>query len=174
MSKRKVALLFAEPVSRNQVEMMGIPDYFDVITKPMDLRTMEEKLKNAQYRNIDEYVADFAQMVENTVRFNGPDHEVTREAYALRESFEYQVRQACQSFEPDAEQATPILRNGRPRKYRKVDEEIVELVRARGDSTADSDDGDSDEAAYVPRSGNRRRRSSGRGLGQRGRRGISF
>jgi len=171
LSKRKVALFFAEPVSRNQVKMMGVPNYFDVITKPMDLRTMEEKLRNAQYRTIDEYVADFAQMVENTVRFNGPDHDVTQEAYELRKTFENQVREACRAFSPDAEKATPIPKSGRPRKYRKVDEEVRELVKAR-DSSADSDD--SDEAAYVPGGGNRRRRSSGRGAGRHGRRGISF
>ncbi|MCJ1249800.1 hypothetical protein MMC30_007026 [Trapelia coarctata] len=170
MSKRRVALLFSEPVKESQVKIMGIGNYFDVITKPMDLRTMEEKLKNAQYSNIDEYVADFAQIVENTVRFNGPDHSVTQDAYELRETFEKQVRDACQGFAPDAEKAHPMLKNGRPRKYRRVGEEVMELLEAK-EEYSDSGDCDSDEEAYIPST--HRRRSTARGSGQYARRGIS-
>lgn len=167
ISKRKVALLFAEPVKDSQLSIMGIGNYLDVITKPMDLRTMEEKLKNAQYGNIDEYVADFAQLVENTVRFNGPDHHVTYDAYELKDTFEKQVRDALQTFTPDAEKAQPIPKHGRPRKYRKFGEEVMELVDVRKRPL----DSDSDEAAYVPRT--HHRRSTGRGSSQYARRGVS-
>lgn len=169
MSKRKDALLFAEPVSDYKESVMGIGNYFNVIKKPMDLKTMEVKLRNAQYSNIDEYIADFDLMVDNTVRFNGPDHPVTRDAYALKEAFKAQVRSACDWFPTDLERARPV-RGGRPRKHRKVGDEVKQLVGDRG-SSSDSGDSDSDEELYIPRSTAHRRLASARSVGQRARPG---
>ncbi|MCJ1282900.1 hypothetical protein MMC26_002226 [Xylographa opegraphella] len=41
LSKRQEATYFAQPLSFNQARLLNIPDYFDVIEKPMDLRTIE-------------------------------------------------------------------------------------------------------------------------------------
>ncbi|PKI82278.1 Gcn5p [Malassezia vespertilionis] len=48
---------FVAPVNANDV-----PDYYTVITNPMDLSTMEAKLENNQYQTVDDMVAD-AQLV---------------------------------------------------------------------------------------------------------------
>lgn len=44
---------FAAPVNANDV-----PDYYTVITHPMDLATMETKLENNQYETVDDMVSD--------------------------------------------------------------------------------------------------------------------
>lgn len=44
---------FVNPVNGEEVT-----DYYDVIKNPMDLSTMEAKLENNQYANVDELVAD--------------------------------------------------------------------------------------------------------------------
>ena len=44
---------FVAPVNANDV-----PDYYTVITNPMDLSTMETKLENNQYETVDDMVKD--------------------------------------------------------------------------------------------------------------------
>merc|ERR1719430_2233011 len=43
---------------------LGIPDYFDIIKKPMDLGTIRERFDNNYYVSSDEAMADFNQDVE--------------------------------------------------------------------------------------------------------------
>ncbi|MCJ1280737.1 hypothetical protein MMC26_000054 [Xylographa opegraphella] len=79
---------FNQPVDH---VVLKIPTYPDIIKNPMDLRTMEEKLKNDTYASMDVYVSDFNQIVENSVVFNGSEHPITKLAYALKASFDKQM-----------------------------------------------------------------------------------
>ena len=81
---------FKEPV--NPVAL-GIPTYFDVVKNPMDLSTMESKAKNGEYHTVNEFIADFDQIVLNCEMFNGLSHEITRHAHELGKSFEKQLQQ---------------------------------------------------------------------------------
>jgi len=67
---------------------LSIPTYFDIIKNPMDLKTMEEKLKSESYASVDAFVADFTQIVENCVTFNGLEHPITANAVALKAGFD--------------------------------------------------------------------------------------
>ena len=84
----KDAAPFNQPVD---IVALGIPNYPSIITKPMDLRTMEEKLKREEYQSIDTYTADFHQIVQNTHTFNGADHVVTKSAVHLQAAFDRQM-----------------------------------------------------------------------------------
>ncbi|KAJ5224051.1 hypothetical protein N7468_008593 [Penicillium chermesinum] len=53
---------------------LNIPSYFNIITSPMDLGTMEKKLKANQYSSPQALIDDFNLMVSNSATFNGPDH----------------------------------------------------------------------------------------------------
>lgn len=70
---------------------LSIPSYPTIITKPMDLRTLEENLKADKYSTVNEFVADFNQIVENCRTFNGPEHTVTKFANDMKTSFEKQM-----------------------------------------------------------------------------------
>ncbi|KAI4278258.1 MAG: hypothetical protein LQ337_001139 [Flavoplaca oasis] len=76
---------FLTPVD---VVLLNIPNYPNIVKNPMDLRTMEEKLKNDQYASVQAVRADLNQIVENTTLFNGVDHPVTRNGYAMAKVFE--------------------------------------------------------------------------------------
>ncbi|KAI2790520.1 hypothetical protein POX_d06037 [Penicillium oxalicum] len=67
---------------------LNIPNYPMIIDRPMDLGTIERKLKNQEYSTAQEVRDDFSLMVENAVRFNGPDHLVAQEGVKLRTAFE--------------------------------------------------------------------------------------
>ena len=88
LRRNKNAAAFSAPVD---IVALNIPNYPDIVKKPMDLRTMEEKLKSGVYNAVGEFVADFNQIVENTVAFNGPEHPVTISARTLKESFDKQM-----------------------------------------------------------------------------------
>lgn len=49
---------------------LNIPDYFRVIKKPMDLSTIQNKLKTNQYDNANEFEADIRLMLANCFKFN--------------------------------------------------------------------------------------------------------
>ncbi|KAJ6017141.1 hypothetical protein N7451_000520 [Penicillium sp. IBT 35674x] len=79
---------FREPVD---VIKLNIPNYHQVITKPMDLSTIERKLKANVYSSPKALEDDFALMVDNSLRFNGPDHLVTQEGQKLKVTLDKQM-----------------------------------------------------------------------------------
>jgi bromodomain-containing factor 1 len=89
---------------------LNIPTYFDVIKQPMDFSTMEDKLKRSVYVSVDEYVADFNQIVKNTIMFNGLEHVVTRQAQNLEIVFEKQMTNLPQA---DVEEPPPANKKGK-------------------------------------------------------------
>ncbi|KAI2708933.1 hypothetical protein CBS147333_3298 [Penicillium roqueforti] len=82
------ARFYKEPVDAIK---LNIPQYHTIITQPMDLGTMERKLKNNQYSSPQAVADDFALMVNNTTIFNGADHLVTQEGIKLKATFEKQM-----------------------------------------------------------------------------------
>ena len=71
--KVKGAYLFHKPV--DPVEL-GIPDYFDVIKKPMDFSTIKKKLSNNLYTNFREFTEDIGLTFDNCYIYNGSNSSV--------------------------------------------------------------------------------------------------
>jgi len=82
--KVKSALAFLRPVDP---VALNIPHYPTVIKTPMDLGTMEHKLKRDEYASVEDFVVDFEIMVNNCFTFNGPAHAVSGMAMNLRAYF---------------------------------------------------------------------------------------
>ncbi|KAG6833549.1 hypothetical protein H0H87_005200 [Tephrocybe sp. NHM501043] len=61
---------FLAPVKAEEV-----PDYYDVITNPMDFKMMEHKLDTNQYPGIEAFVAD-AQLVFDNCKLYNPEHTI--------------------------------------------------------------------------------------------------
>ncbi|KAJ5273390.1 hypothetical protein N7478_008515 [Penicillium angulare] len=70
---------------------LNIPNYLQVITRPMDLGTIERRLKANEYSSAQELSDDFALMVQNSLTFNGPDHLVAQEGQKLKATFNKQM-----------------------------------------------------------------------------------
>ncbi|ETS78795.1 hypothetical protein PFICI_08648 [Pestalotiopsis fici W106-1] len=69
---------------------LNIPNYFQVVKKPMDLKTMTEKLEDGKYRSGKDVEKDMRQIVANSELFNGPSH-VTQCAQDLENLFKEKV-----------------------------------------------------------------------------------
>ena len=87
--------LKAHPASwpfRQPVDLNEVPDYLSVITTPMDLSTMEAKLKAGQYQSIEEFVHDFELIPANCRRYNEPDTTYCKNATLLEKFFRLKSR----------------------------------------------------------------------------------
>lgn len=67
---------------------LNIPNYFQVIKKPMDLSTMTQKLKQGEYAKASEFKADFELMINNCLSFNPVGNPVRDLGIELRRHFE--------------------------------------------------------------------------------------
>lgn len=73
---------FRQPVDPGT---LGIPDYFDIVRKPMDMSTISGKLTSGQYSDPWEYVDDVWLMFDNAWLYNRKTSRVYR--YCTRVSF---------------------------------------------------------------------------------------
>jgi hypothetical protein len=85
LKKHRKAWPFKEPVD---VKKLNVPDYYEMIVLPMDLRTVEKKLYNQTYNNMTDFANDIRLIWANAETFNGPTNEVTLMARQLRQLFE--------------------------------------------------------------------------------------
>jgi E1A/CREB-binding protein len=69
------AIPFRVPVDPQQ---LGIPDYFDIVRKPMDLSTIQKKLDSGMYSDPWEYVDDVWLMFDNAWLYNRKTSRVYR------------------------------------------------------------------------------------------------
>ncbi|KAI1613317.1 bromodomain-containing protein [Exophiala viscosa] len=89
LKKSSASTAFRVPVD---YVALKIPLYPEIIKHPMDLGTIDHRLKQNQYTSISSFVSDFELIVNNCVRFNGPDHGVAQQARKMQSSFNNQMK----------------------------------------------------------------------------------
>lgn len=70
---------------------LKIPTYPDIVKEPMDLGTIDNKLKQQTYPSVSSFTRDFQLIVDNCVAFNGKEHTVTQQAFKMQTSFNNQM-----------------------------------------------------------------------------------
>ncbi|WCJ21619.1 Histone acetyltransferase GCN5 [Euphorbia peplus] len=84
---------FKEPVDARDV-----PDYYDIIKDPMDLKTMSRRVESEQYYvTFDMFVADVKRMFANARTYNSPETIYYKCATRLEAHFESKVQLGFQS-----------------------------------------------------------------------------
>jgi len=66
---------------------LGVPDYYTIITNPMDLSTLRKKLESGEYENADQFETDCRLIFSNCYIYNHPDSEVYKMGQRLEEVF---------------------------------------------------------------------------------------
>ncbi|XP_010494830.1 PREDICTED: transcription factor GTE12 [Camelina sativa] len=84
LMEHPVGWVFNKPV--DPVELM-IPDYFNVISNPMDFGTIKSKLLKNEYCNADEFAADVRLTFDNALKYNPSDNWVYKVAKEMKEVF---------------------------------------------------------------------------------------
>lgn len=78
------SLPFRQPVDP---QALGIPDYFEIVKKPMDLSTIKRKLDTGQYSDPWEYVDDVWLMFDNAWLYNRKTSRVYRYCTKVRNNY---------------------------------------------------------------------------------------
>uniref|UniRef100_A0A8U8BYS5 histone acetyltransferase n=1 Tax=Geospiza parvula TaxID=87175 RepID=A0A8U8BYS5_GEOPR len=89
------SLPFRQPVDP---QLLGIPDYFDIVKNPMDLSTIKRKLDTGQYQEPWQYVDDIWLMFNNAWLYNRKTSRVYKYCSKLAEVFEQEIDPVMQSL----------------------------------------------------------------------------
>ncbi|XP_038219745.1 protein polybromo-1-like [Zerene cesonia] len=99
------------------------PQYYEVVSHPIDLLRVQQKLKTDTYEDIDELSADIELLVNNAKAFYKPDSEEYKDAIELWKLY----TKSRQALENGDEIKTPKLsRNGSSSRRSDVAEDISE------------------------------------------------
>ncbi|XP_073429092.1 histone acetyltransferase p300 isoform X2 [Dendrobates tinctorius] len=89
------SLPFRQPVDP---QLLGIPDYFEIVKSPMDLSTIKRKLDTGQYQEPWQYVEDIWLMFNNAWLYNRKTSRVYKYCSKLAEVFEQEIDPVMQSL----------------------------------------------------------------------------
>ena len=121
---REIAAMFIDVPSRAM-----FPDYYDVVKKPIAIKTIEGRIKNRKYRmtplvkcfhGMDD---DIELLVANARAYNPPDSQVCADAAALRSCYTEQKRLAMVTLTADAS-----LWTGTPASITKSEKHNVRML----------------------------------------------
>ncbi|XP_038152690.1 histone acetyltransferase p300 isoform X2 [Cyprinodon tularosa] len=79
-------------------QLLGIPDYFDIVKNPMDLSTIKRKLDTGQYQDPWQYVDDIWLMFNNAWLYNRKTSRVYKYCSKLAEVFEQEIDPVMQGL----------------------------------------------------------------------------
>jgi len=93
---------FLEPVDPIA---LGIPDYHEVIKRPMDLGSVARRLQSGAYPHAGEFAFEVNLVVTNAMTYNPPGHQVHQLAKRLGEVFGQQWQVVCTALDARAQAA---------------------------------------------------------------------
>ncbi|KAI6648492.1 Bromodomain testis-specific protein [Oopsacas minuta] len=86
--QHKYAWPFLQPVDPGSLDL---PDYFDIITEPMDFQTIRARLQIGYYKNYEECIRDCRLVFTNCLTYNRPTDDIVHMCKVLQTSFENRV-----------------------------------------------------------------------------------
>ncbi|GJP37999.1 hypothetical protein CLOM_g15056 [Closterium sp. NIES-68] len=95
----KFSWVFNVPVD---AEKLGLHDYHTVIKKPMDLGTINSRMKASSYQHPDEFHSDVLLVWSNAMTYNGEGNDVYFMASELKKIFEQGYQKVQQKLDEDA------------------------------------------------------------------------
>mmetsp|Transcript_12470 Transcript_12470/g.12227 ORF Transcript_12470/g.12227 Transcript_12470/m.12227 type:complete len:114 (+) Transcript_12470:1570-1911(+) len=84
LCKYSQSYIFHEPVDP---EKLNIPNYLQVISKPMDFGTIKNRLSSNQYHRCQEFLDDVQLVFDNCFKYNGEDSHVGKMCKSVREEY---------------------------------------------------------------------------------------
>jgi hypothetical protein len=95
MTDKRNMNMFNDPVDPIKLHL---PQYFEIITTPMDLGTVKGKLRGGHYQSLQSCFSDIELVFTNAMRFNSSDHIVHRFARDLLLEFRSEVNLAFDKY----------------------------------------------------------------------------
>lgn len=114
------------------------PSYYEVVTSPIDLLRVQQKLKTDSYEDIEELTTDFELLVNNAKAFYKPDSDEFQDACSLWEIFKTNKMKLLESVhdESAAAVAAGLTIDIKPRAQSRT---TTAIGRPRKSTTIDDD-----------------------------------
>ena len=77
---RQLSTIFMKLPSKTE-----LPDYYDVIKKPVGLEKIGVRLKNGVYETLEDLLSDIILMLDNACKYNEPDSHIYKDALTLQQ-----------------------------------------------------------------------------------------
>lgn len=106
------------------------PSYYEIVTNPIDLLRVQQKLKTDSYEDVEELTTDIELLVNNAKAFYKPDTDEHEDACTLWEVFNNNKAKLLESLDDSA--STSLTSETRPRAARSIG-------RPRKSATIDDD-----------------------------------
>ena len=90
LKKHRFGYPFSEPVDP---EVLGIPDYFDVIKEPMDFSKIDKRLRNGFYKTQGEFENDVNKIWDNALTYNKPNTEIYHMTIEIKDYFNSLIKE---------------------------------------------------------------------------------
>ncbi|KAJ8960513.1 hypothetical protein NQ318_013797 [Aromia moschata] len=78
-ANRQLSLIFMKLPSK-----IDYPDYYEVISNPIDMERISQRLKANGYETLEDLVGDFVLMFDNACKYNEPDSQIYKDALVLQ------------------------------------------------------------------------------------------
>ncbi|KAF9284916.1 hypothetical protein BGZ68_004314 [Mortierella alpina] len=99
IANHRFGAVFMQPIKEQDA-----PGYYVMIKRPMDLKSIKERIRDGQITNADEFHRDVLLMFLNALMYNGEETEVYQMALAMMQEVEFIIKnfKSSQSFAPTA------------------------------------------------------------------------
>lgn len=120
--------LFWTPVNPRTV-----PDYFNIVKKPIDIQTIRKKVRDKEYQNRQQFLDDVKQMHENSALYNGKTSELTAAALRMVELCDKRFSEKEDKFASLEKAINPLLDNDQV-AFSYILEKIADQLKTIPDS----------------------------------------
>ncbi|XP_032518850.2 transcription initiation factor TFIID subunit 1 isoform X1 [Danaus plexippus] len=86
-----------------------VADYYRIVSRPMDLQTIRDNLRQKHYQSREEFLADVNQIVENSTLYNGPTSSLTVAAQRMMQRCFEKLAEKEEQFMKLEKQINPLL-----------------------------------------------------------------
>ncbi|XP_065288534.2 protein polybromo-1 isoform X7 [Dermacentor albipictus] len=126
---RPLISIFMEKPSRKDY-----PDYYEVITNPIDMKTIHENVKNNKYSSEDAMVSDVKLMFSNCRMYNEEGSQIYRDADTLERALLDKIRELGSLYDslPPRSMPRPRRNKSRNHKLRVLYDTIKDYTDAKG------------------------------------------
>ncbi|TRY80396.1 hypothetical protein TCAL_04716 [Tigriopus californicus] len=115
---------FYKPVDAQQ---LGLHDYHNIITRPMDLGTVKQKMDGREYGKPEEFAQDVRQIFKNCYTYNPETHDVVAMAKKLEQAAGGAVKVEKMDFDSDGSEKDQVSKDDWNRRLLHVQEQMRQL-----------------------------------------------
>ena len=129
--KAQHAKLFSEPVPFIE---LGLDDYLDVVDKPMDFGTVQQRLESGEYGTVDAYMHDVVLTLSNALKYNVYDSDLYFQALLLRQQFDrhlYRLLSMVNPYPLVLNEVAQVMTEKHRRQMREVNRRLLRCDEAQ-------------------------------------------